>query len=298
METEKPRELVAYLDVTGCPSAGGGDPQKNMEHMIMMKNKDVAGRERMWDETRVSTPFFQSPKVGLSPPLWSSPDQGYHPFCVTEKDKRARASLSLTLGVPLRLIAGAELDGLFAGHRYSNTSTPPGWRPPAPPRDPESNMTLLVLLLRRRPPAPVDEGREGASTRMATRPVPSTPGPGGTLQRKTVCDTISDCTPATRSRSTRRGEGRREGVGVRSAAVGEKGGKHVQPCCGMVFERAIFICTHRGGGAHARTGCEARTKETRKPKAKDQSIDMLSSVHAVHPPVHTPHPNVPEPNRC
>lgn len=94
----------------------------------------------------------------------------------------------LTLGVPLRLIAGAELDdGLVAGHRYSNMSTPgppPCWRS----RDPESKATLLVLLLRRRPTA----DREGTSTRMATRPVPSTPGPGGTLQRRTVCDTISD----------------------------------------------------------------------------------------------------------
>lgn len=90
----------------------------------------------------------------------------------------------LTLGVPLRLSGGAELVGLFTGHRYSNISTPatPCWRP----RDPASK--VLALLLRRKT---ADE-REGTSTRMATRPVPSAPGPGGTLQRTTVWDTISD----------------------------------------------------------------------------------------------------------
>lgn len=85
--------------------------------------------------------------------------------------------------MPLRLIVGAELDGLVEGHRYSNMSSC------CRSREPESKATLLVLLLRRRP---VNE-REGISTRMATRPVPSMPGPGGTLQRRTVCDTISDC---------------------------------------------------------------------------------------------------------
>lgn len=95
----------------------------------------------------------------------------------------------LTLGVPLRLIAGAELDGLVAGPRYSNVlaSTP---RARSRSRGPESKATLLLLLLRRR--LLMDE-REGTSTRSATRPVPSTPGPGGTLQRRTVCDTTSDC---------------------------------------------------------------------------------------------------------
>lgn len=49
-------------------------------------------------------------------------------------------------------------------------------------------LLLVLLLLRRRPP-----GRGGICTRMSTCPVPSMPGPGGTLHRSTVWDTISDC---------------------------------------------------------------------------------------------------------
>lgn len=126
----------------------------------------------------------------------------------------------LTLGVPLRLLAGAELDGLFAGHRYSKISTPgpPCWRS----RDPESKATLLALLLRRRP---INE-RHGTSTRMATRPVPSMPGPGGTLQRRTVCETISDCARRVKcgSRGDRAGSGSGGARGASASAGAGAGG--------------------------------------------------------------------------
>lgn len=99
----------------------------------------------------------------------------------------------------------------MAGDRYSNTSTPttPCWRPlPL-----EADSKLVLLLLR---PKPLLLAVRVVSTRMVTRPVPWMPGPGGTLHRSTVWETISDwdifCAPTNHTHETNNVHGR----GVRS----------------------------------------------------------------------------------
>lgn len=62
------------------------------------------------------------PHATPAPPPNTKPPK--HTIARTKTNKKPGNSPALTLGVPPRLSAGAELDGLFAGERYSNTSTP------------------------------------------------------------------------------------------------------------------------------------------------------------------------------
>lgn len=166
------------------------------------------------------------------------------------------------------------MDGLVTGHRYSNMSTPgaPCWRS----RDPESKATLLVLLLRRRP-ADV-EREEGTSTRTATRPVPSMPGPGGTLQRRTVCDNISDC--------VRR---QNKDVVVRCGAVrseSERAGSGNENEDEIVNGRGhsswdVFFGTSRWVHTHVPTTTISRGEET--PVAGWRGTSLSRTVPSAHP---------------